>query len=795
MTMSAGQRLSHYRLVEKIGEGGMGVVWKAHDLDLGREVAIKMLPPGATRDEARRRMFLDEARLAASVSDARIAQIYELGREGDVDFIVMEYVDGLPLSKLLKGVPLPPERVTVLGEQVARALSRAHRRRLLHRDIKPGNILVSPEGEVKVVDFGLAMLLRSETADADSSATTTMDVAASVDGKVMGTVPYMSPEQIRGERLDPRTDVFSLGSVLYEMTTGRRPFLGSSNAEVAGEILRGRIQSPRELVSQLPIELDRIVVKALASRRSDRYQTLEDLAVDLTRLSREIESGSAPVYDVAKVQPQRSPTRKRARWAWIGAGASFAVVAGLAWLALGRTVSLDVKKVLVLPMVLSGQQEGADYAGLAAAQALAIQLSQSPELVLLPVPEGPVQESERLSMARNLGAGRLLTGMIFRGHGVLETNLSLIDTRDNRIVWGTHTRIEQDDLSEVASVLGRQVLAALGAPTPRLYQYILQLTSSGELSTSLDLAMALTAMRRRDHAAADEATERLVKAFPSSADAWALKAFSSLVQWSEKPTSTSREALDRNLDRLRAIDGDNPYLKEMRGVRLYYEGKVRQALAMFAENLSRRDLAPSFRAWTLGHMAEMETYLTDYDAAEHHLRESIAIDPGRAASRNRLAGLYLGTKRYEDAVLAARQAIALEPDIYLHYATLGEALSREERWAEATAACRKSVELNRSQYTLSMLGRALLGSNQRAAALQTAEEAEILSDESMGCFNLAVIWVLAGDRSKAIGLLRRAIDGGFASRADLENPGLAELRGDPRFESIVAEVMARTAKP
>jgi serine/threonine protein kinase len=211
-----GRTLSHYRLIEKIGEGGMGVVWKAEDTVLDRTVAIKVLPADLSRNEKRREMFLKEAKLASSVSDAHIVQVHEFASEGDLDFIVMEYVEGKPLNKIIHGRPLPPDKVVELGSQVARALSRAHRKGLLHRDLKPANILVTPDGDVKVVDFGLAAL--SERTDSPTGTADPTRSLAEEEGDaeqprgLVGTLPYMSPEQVRGEKLDARSDIFSLGS-------------------------------------------------------------------------------------------------------------------------------------------------------------------------------------------------------------------------------------------------------------------------------------------------------------------------------------------------------------------------------------------------------------------------------------------------------------------------------------------------------------------------------------------------------------------------------------------------------
>ena len=315
MTLQTDQTLSHYRLIEKIGEGGMGVVWKAEDTVLKRTVAIKVLPADVVYSEDRRKRFLEEARAASAVSDAHIVQVYEFGQERGLDFIVMEYVEGNPLNKLLHGRPLPSHKVADYGQQVARALSRAHRKKLLHRDLKPGNILVTAEGEVKVVDFGLAILFRH----AGSTATTRSILEGDPTGKreIAGTLPYMSPEQVRGEELDARSDIFSLGTVLYEMTTGQQPFGGRTTRDLVGEIIKARPNPVHELVPNTPMELERIIDKALAPRRADRYQTTDDLAVDLKRLGRDLESGSAPSWG-SLVVPASEKQRRPRLWAGLG---------------------------------------------------------------------------------------------------------------------------------------------------------------------------------------------------------------------------------------------------------------------------------------------------------------------------------------------------------------------------------------------------------------------------------------------------------------------------------------------
>jgi len=323
-----GQLLSHYRLVEKIGEGGMGVVWKAEDTVLSRTVAIKVLPADLALDEERRRMFLDEARLAASVSHGNIVQVHELGREGDLDFIVMEYVEGQSLSKILHGRPLPPDKVADWGQQVAQGLARAHRKGLLHRDLKPANILVTPEGELKIVDFGLAVLFEPRDSTFGSLASTqTEKLPEETRTRIAGTLPYMSPEQVRGEKLDARSDIFSFGTVLYEMTTAQRPFRGAKPADIAQEIQRSQPPPVHELVPKVPLDLHRIVEKALARRPEDRYQHMDDVAVDLRRLRKDLESGSSPAYEVPK-PTAATPVR---RWVLVAGAAAVLALAFAAW--------------------------------------------------------------------------------------------------------------------------------------------------------------------------------------------------------------------------------------------------------------------------------------------------------------------------------------------------------------------------------------------------------------------------------------------------------------------------------
>ncbi|MCZ6695587.1 MAG: serine/threonine-protein kinase, partial [Acidobacteria bacterium] len=239
MTLSPGGMLSHYRLVEKIGEGGMGVVWKAEDTVLGREVAIKVLADDFAHDAERLARFRQEARLLASLNHLNIAAIYGFEESGGIRYLVLELVPGLTLAERLRRGPLPVDEALTVCRQIAEALEAAHEKGIVHRDLKPGNVKVTPDGKVKVLDFGLAKVFAGDTPDQDSSKSMMLTDAGTRVGVVLGTPAYMSPEQARGKAMDRRTDIWAFGCLLYEMLTGRRAFWGETVSDATAAILRG----------------------------------------------------------------------------------------------------------------------------------------------------------------------------------------------------------------------------------------------------------------------------------------------------------------------------------------------------------------------------------------------------------------------------------------------------------------------------------------------------------------------------------------------------------------------------
>jgi serine/threonine protein kinase len=386
-----------FKLVEPLGKGGMGSVFLAEDTALDRKVALKFLPAALEEDDSARERFLREAKAAAALDHPYICKIYEIGEVEGRAYIAMEYIEGATLFERVASGPLPLARVLDLGAEIAEALEAAHKKQIVHRDIKSANIIVTPEGHVKILDFGLARMLALEALSA--SKIDTYSGRLTSHDSTPGTVIYMSPEQVRGEPIDGRTDIFSLGVVLYEMATANLPFQGATSGLIYDAILNLGPRPPSYHNPLVPAELERIILKALEKDREHRYQSAKDLMVDLKRLKRD--------SDTVAVRPDGPATTPREktgmRWGAVVAAAGLLAALGVVLFRAGSggSPSAAINSLAVLPFENTRSDPGIDYLSEGIAR-----LHQPP--FARPEPGNGAKHRVSLSRARPLEAGREL---------------------------------------------------------------------------------------------------------------------------------------------------------------------------------------------------------------------------------------------------------------------------------------------------------------------------------------------------------------------------------------------------
>ena len=458
-----GHAIGRYTITGKLGQGGMGIVYLARDSELDRMVALKILPPSVSGDADRMRRFVQEAKIASSLNHPNVAHIYDIGEatfEGQpIRFIAMEYVEGRPLSSLTAGAATPTTVVIDTGTQIADALDHAHLHGITHRDIKPSNVLLTPRNQIKVLDFGLAKVTR-DPAEREGE-TEAMTQA----GIVLGTLSYMSPEQALGREVDARSDIFSLGVVLYELATGRSPFAGATPADSVDRLLHSAPASASRINSLVPPELDRIIRKCLEKDRERRYQSAIELLVDLRNLRRD----SDPAAYRGNAVESRSSRR------WMVSGGLLAAVA-LAGVFAGPTLYHRMKpaptidSVAVLPFYNAAGDADTDYVSDGITETLTNRLARLPDLRVAPrtlAARFAGRDIDVRKAARELNVRAVLTGRVAQRAGTLRIQTELIDTGTESHIWGAQYERKPSEILALQQEMANEVAMKLRSNLPR----------------------------------------------------------------------------------------------------------------------------------------------------------------------------------------------------------------------------------------------------------------------------------------------------------------------------------------
>jgi serine/threonine protein kinase/tetratricopeptide (TPR) repeat protein len=726
-----GTMLSHFRITGKLGEGGMGEVWLAEDVRLGRTVALKILPPERAESEDRRRRFEDEARAASALNHPGIAHIYDVGEADGVQFIAMEHVDGESLDQRMARTPFTTSEIVDLGSRLADALAAAHKQGVTHRDIKPSNVMISTQGRLKVLDFGLAKLRTPLGRGGGDATTQTM----TQPGVVMGTVQYMSPEQALGKEADHRSDIFSTGVVLYQMATGRLPFSGSTPTETITEIVRSEAEPVSELNPATPPELERIIRKCLEKDASRRFQSASELAVDLDNLKRDTESG------VTVTAPsRRAPSRTGI--AGILTAVVVMIVAGFLLIRsdLWTTPGAAIESIAVLPFENGTGDAESEYLCDGLTESLINTLSQIPDLKVISRRSTRAfkdSDEDPQTIGRKLGVQALLMGRLVQRGAQLAVSAELVDVSDNHQLWGGRFNREHGDVLAIEEELTKTIAQTL------------RIELSPDTAENLD----------RRYAVDPEAHRLYLQGRQFSIGS--AKEMNKAVEYFQQ-----------------AITKDPGYALPYAGLADVYVTLAFHGVMGRKEALEKSKIAVGQALEIDANLAEAlaasaeRKYLLQWDwvGAERDLKRAVEVNPGSDFVRISYAYFLSAVGRFDDAIEQATMAKELDPLSPSAFHLVAFSLMGKREYDRAAAEFRAALDLNPNwTWGYIKLAKTYADNGQCEEAFATAEDAE--AELHGGGTPLARSWMgytygKCGDTDRAEAALR-ALDE-FAEKTDVD---------------------------
>jgi serine/threonine-protein kinase len=794
-----GKLIGHYRIELLIGVGGMGEVYLARDERLGRKAALKLLPDSLTTDEAQLSRFKNEARSASALNHPNILTVYEIGAEGNRQFIATEFIEGITLRASIAHGRINPHAALEIAVQVASALAAAHEAGVVHRDIKPENIMLRPDGYAKVLDFGIAKLTEQRPA-AEGHKVETTALLQTRPGLVLGTARYMSPEQARGQKVDARSDIWSLGVVLYEMVGGSPPFHGETPSDCIASILTTEPPPLSGVLPDVPRKLESILRKALRKKSEERYQTITEMLAGLRILKGELEVESSLPQTKARAESIVSKIKRHKR----GVLLTLSTAAVLAAAAVAYSFFFfapaplpNEKSIAVLPFENLSEEKSNAYFTDGIQDEILTRLSKIADLKV--ISRTSTQRYKHTSqspsqIAHQLGVANLLEGSVQKTNDQVRVNVQLITAANDTHLWAeTYDRklidifvVESDIATTIAKALqarltGAEKTAIAKRPTanPEAYELYLKGRFFWNKRTAADLRKAI------------EYFNQALDKDPSYALAYAglTDAYLVLSQYgAASPADSFPQAIAAAK---KAIELDDTLAEAHTSLACslaYYDFDFEQSLKEFQRAIELNPNYATAHHWLSNGVLSA---LGQFERAIAEGKRAVELDPLSLIINTDLGQDFSYARRYDEAIAQLRKTIEMDPRFYFAHWALGTALQLKGQLSEAVAEYNKAVELNDDPSVLALLGQAYARTGQRDEAqkilVRLSEEAR---SRYVQAYSFALMYLALGDKERAIDEMERAYRERDANVAQIKvDPMLDDLRGNQRFEALVNQIV------